>query len=70
MDEEFYKSTGGDDYFERLNNVEKLYTVGINEYGATTNTAYGDGIYPLYAIKDENGFIIEALYHFMIEDTE
>lgn len=70
MDEEFYKSTGGDDYFERLNNVEKLYTVGINEYGATTNTAYGDGIYPLYAIKDKDDNIVEAIYHFMIEGNE
>ena len=70
MDEEFYKSTGGDDYFERLSHVEKAYTVGINEYGATTNTPYGDGIYPLYAIKDKDGNIVEAIYHFMIEENE
>jgi len=70
MDSDFYKSCGQEDYFERLNNVAMEHKVGIGPNSATIHTAYGDGGYNVYAIKDENGFIIEALYHFMIEDTE
>jgi hypothetical protein len=44
--------------------------IPVNEYGATTNTAYGDGIYPLYAIKDKDDNIVEAIYHFMIDGNE
>lgn len=69
IDADFYKSVPDDgDYFDRIKDLTVKHRVGVNEHGVTVGTAYGDLPINLYTIKDKSGNIVEAIYHFLVED--